>query len=62
MSFPSHEFSIDEASNHKMNLPTELKGFEEAGNKLRCNMEDLSVKMACEMVDSAILRTRAHSA
>ena len=62
MSFKSQEFSIEDASNHKMNLPTELKGFKEAANELRCNMVDASVKMACEMTDSAILRTRAHSA
>lgn len=62
MSFKSPEFSIEDASNHKMNLPAELRRLKDGADELRCHMVDASVKMACEMTDSAVLRTRAHGA
>lgn len=62
MSFKSQEFSIEDASNHKMKLPTELRSFKEGADELRCHMMDEAVKMACQMTDSAVLRTRAHGA
>ncbi len=55
--FKSPEFSIEDASNHPGNLSLDLKAYGEAGDKLRKEMCDRSVKEACDITDRAVLRT-----
>jgi hypothetical protein len=62
MSFKSQEFSIENAADHIMKLPAELRKLQDGADAMRCNMIDKSLKLACEMTDTAVLRTRAHGA
>lgn len=61
MSLQPATFSIDNASDHKVHLTEKLQKFADAAKDLRCNMEDASVKMLCEMTDTVVLGTASRS-
>ncbi len=61
MSFEHHEFSIDDASTRNMKLPGELQIWKASADEMRSNMENKTgLRTACELTDSAILRTKAY--
>ncbi|MCX6756588.1 MAG: hypothetical protein NTW35_00330 [Candidatus Nomurabacteria bacterium] len=60
--FKSPEFSIEDASNHPRNLSLRLKEYEEAGDKLREEMSNLSIKKAGDLTDRMVLRIVDRSA
>lgn len=58
--FKSPEYSMDSPVNtHE--LSEHGKSLKKAGDALRCTMEDISVKIACDMTDRIVLRTASRS-
>ena len=61
MSIKSPEYSIENASDHKVHLSEKLQKFADTAKDMRCNMEDAAVRMCCEMTDAAVFGTASRS-
>lgn len=54
---PESSFNSFDGSVNSHELSEHGKALKKAGDILRCTMEDIPVKMACDMTDRIVLRT-----